>query len=436
MANYDVVYLLSNLFGTYTIYKYMGIFFARRRSERTIELASYGVYFLLISTIYITLAIPTVTLVSNLLLFCLLTLNYSSTWKTRFMAVVCIYAILLSSEIVPFVFIHLLDLNTSLLSSDPEVQLMITHIASNIVAYTIMLLMSHFQMIKAAHSISPLQWLAIFLIPSGTVFTTIILVFETSSDHFGLILVSVCILFLINILVFYLYNSLAQSYQDRMERNLLKQQNDAYLKQMRIITQSQEQLKILQHDMKKHMATLQAMIEKDQRQDALRYLQQAFQLSPPLEAHVHSGHAEIDSILNYKISEAQTRNVTVETRLQIPEELSIPVFDLVAILGNLLDNAIEATAQTTGERIIRIRIDLDRSTLYLSVTNPFRGELKGGGQYRPTTRPDAEGHGYGLTIVRHAVAKYHGTMNITCANQIFQTDILLYDAAAAADNPA
>jgi signal transduction histidine kinase len=407
----------------------MGIFFAQRRSKRKIEFASYGVYFLLIGAIYLSLDLPTVTLVSNLILFYLLTLNYSSTWKTRLTAVACIYAILFFSEIVSFVFISLLDLNTSALTNARDVQLAFVHILSNIVAYMIMLLISHFQMIKTAHPVSPLQWLAIFLIPSGTVFTTFILVFEISSDYFGLILVSISILFLINILVFYLYNALAQSYQESMERNLLKQQNDAYLKQMQIITQAQENLKILQHDMTKHMSALQAMLENDNLPDALQYLQRVFKLPHHLEEHVHSGHAEIDSILNYQISEAQARNITVDARLQIPEKLSIPVFDLVAILGNLLDNAITAASQVAGDRTIGIRISLDRSVLYISVTNPFSGELKGDGQHWPTTHPDAEHHGYGLASVRHAVAKYNGTMNITHAHQIFRSDILLYDAA-------
>jgi len=112
MTYYNLIYLLSNIFGTYTIYRFMHIFFGPREKSKKVELTSYVLYFLVIGIVYITFNIPIVNLVSNLIMFFLLTLNYDSTWTVRLNAVVYIYAILISVETITIVILNILELNT------------------------------------------------------------------------------------------------------------------------------------------------------------------------------------------------------------------------------------------------------------------------------------------------------------------------------------
>lgn len=425
MNNYDIVYLLSNIFGTYTIYRFMYIFFARRVKNKKVELTSYILYFLTIALIYISYNVPIVNLICNLIMFFLLTLNYYANWKMRLTAVVYIYAILISVETITIIMLSILDFNA--FSKGVDIELILAQIISKILSYIVVLIISNFKMLKTEYYIPPLHWTAIFIIPVGTLFSTFMLMTESNPDNFWQILISIAILFLINIFVFYLYDTLLQLYQEKMEKNLLKQQNNAYIKQLNIINQSQENIKIIRHDIKKHMLALQTLVEKDKNDAALQYLQNTFHLINNVNEYAKSGNAELDSILNYKIYEAKTKNIDVTLDLHIPEKLNVQSFDLVVILGNLLDNAIEATSKLQGEKKIGTFIELERNVLYVSVKNPFYGKLHYQLNKLKTTHRDAENHGFGIESVKKAIEKYNGTLNIKHSDNNFCVDVLIYN---------
>ncbi len=427
MTYYNLIYLLSNIFGTYTIYRFMHIFFGPREKSKKVELTSYVLYFLVIGIVYITFNIPIVNLVSNLIMFFLLTLNYDSTWTVRLNAVVYIYAILISVETITIVILNILELNTFVEGIDLE--LILAQIISKILSYIVVLVVSNLKMIKTENYIPPLHWIAVFVIPLGTLFSTFILMTEGNRENLVKIFLSIAILFLINIFVFYLYDILLQSYQEKMERNLLMQQNNAYIKQLNIINQSQENIKILRHDIKNHISALQRFIEKDNSSFALRYLQSAFNLINNIEEYAKSGNTEIDSILNYKVHEAKRQDINVELDLHIPRKLNIQAFDLVAILGNLFDNAVEATSKLKENKKIEVSVELDRNVLYISVANPFYGKLYYGVDKLITTHKDAENHGFGLESVKKSIDKYNGAMEIRHADNTFCVDVLIYNPA-------
>lgn len=271
MDAYDIVYLLTNIFGTYTIFKFMSIFFERNEINKKLELIAYISYFLLIGAIHIIFAVPIINVLSNLILFFLITALYSSSFKLRVTAVVCIYAILISVETITIIMFSLLDLNKHIYLID--IQLILSLIVSKILSYTVVLVISNLKMLKTGTEITPLQWFAVVGIPFGTLFSTFILMTESNDDNYIQIFVSIAILFLINFFVFYLYDILIHSYQEKMERNLLKQQNNAYIKQLKMITQSQENIKMIRHDLKLHISTIQGLIEKGNNALALDYIQ-------------------------------------------------------------------------------------------------------------------------------------------------------------------
>lgn len=196
-----------------------------------------------------------------------------------------------------------------------------------------------------------------------------------------------------------------------------------------MIYQSQENIKLLRHDMKNHISTLQALIEKENTDMALQYIQDMFELIDNNEEYAKSGNTEIDGILNYKILEAKKKGIDVKLDLHIPSKLNIQSFDLVVILGNLFDNAIEATTKTEKNKIISACIELDRNVLYINISNPFEGELHYGGINKKlvTTHKDSENHGLGLDSVKKSIDKYNGTLKIRHIDDIFYVDVLIYN---------
>ncbi|MGF7050757.1 hypothetical protein J2T13_005307 [Paenibacillus sp. DS2015] len=282
-------------------------------------------------------------------------------------------------------------------------------------------------MLKTGIEISSLHWCAVVGIPFGTLFSTFILMTESNNDNLIQLFISITIMFLINFFVFYLYDILIQSYQEKMERNLLKQQNNAYMKQLKIITESQENIKIIRHDIKLHISTLQGLIEKCNNDVALDYIQNIYHLASFTNEYAKSNNMELDSILNYKIYEAQKLGIEIDLYLNVPEQLNFQSIDIVIIIGNLLDNAIEATSRLQENENIELSIDFSRNVLYIRLVNSYCGDLVIVDHKIKTTNADKENHGLGLQSVQKSIVKYNGSISIDHTGRQFCVDVLLYN---------
>jgi sensor histidine kinase YesM len=405
------------------------MFFDELQSSRRTELISYLVYFLAISVLYLSLKSPLLNLVANLVLFFMLSMNYVSTWKSRLTATVFMYAILISIEAITVLGLQFLNLNASFRGTD--VELIVALIVSKILSYMAVLILSNFKMVRNRINLTVLHWMAIFLIPIGTLFSTYLLITSEMGDSLAMTIASISVLFLINIFVFYLYDVLIKSYQQKIERELLWQQNEAYTKQFELIRQSQDKMRTLRHDMKNHLSVLKSLVEKQDVEATLAYSQGIAEFLDNPDEYARSGNSELDGILNYKIHEARERGVQVDLNLTIPEHLAILPFDLSVILGNLLDNAIEAASAVKAEKKINLEIFFKRNLLHIQMVNPYEGELRQEDGGLRTTKKEKEHHGIGLNSVRRSLEKYNGAMELTSKDGKFHTKVLLYNPGTA-----
>ena len=132
-----------------------------------------------------------------------------------------------------------------------------------------------------------------------------------------------------------------------------------------------------------------------------------------------------DAILNSKISLARSRNIQVIADAHIPVRLKSSEIDLCCIIGNLFDNAIEASMKLPEEkRLIRVYMDMKNTQLYLSFTNFTAGKKmeKQGGLFRSTK---GEGHGLGLVRVDAIVERLEGCLSRNSEDGAFTTEILI-----------
>lgn len=367
---------------------------------------------------------PKVNVVANLIMFYLLTYNYEATIKRRVLATISIYMVLMTIESV--VVLVMRYFNIDILSKNSDLVIIAGLITIKIVTYNVMLFLSNFKLVKNDVKVSSLHWLSIFVIPAGTLILALMLVLKVQSENLTAILISIVIMFVINVFVFYLYDVLMKSYDEKMEKALLLQQNNAYSKQLEIIKQSQESLKVFRHDVKNHVLSLKTLIENNDNKGAANYLESVFDCIDNSNEFSKSGNSEIDSILNYKLNEAVSFGMKTNISINVPEKLNIRPFDLSVVLGNLLDNAIEA-ARCCEEKLIKISVELDRNVLYISVSNSFKGKLNYKENKLITTKVDKERHGMGLSSVQQSLEKYNGAMEIHHKENMFYVDVLIYN---------
>ena len=140
---------------------------------------------------------------------------------------------------------------------------------------------------------------------------------------------------------------------------------------------------------------------------------------------VKTGNAMADAILNSKISLAKSKGITVHCDARIPVQLKMSELDLCCIIGNLFDNAIEASLPLPQEqRLIRVYMDMKGMQLYISFTNfTSTKKLAKVGKVFQTTK--GEGHGFGLVRIDNIVERLDGYLSRNSEDGAFTTEILI-----------
>ena len=121
---------------------------------------------------------------------------------------------------------------------------------------------------------------------------------------------------------------------------------------------------------------------------------------------VKTGNVMVDAILNSKLSLMKAKKLPVNVKASVPASFPISEVDLCAVIGNLLDNAMEACErqQAENERFIRVYIGVLKQHLYISVSNSVSGGVKKAGKRYLSTKRSAN-HGYGLMRIDRIAAK-------------------------------
>lgn len=184
----------------------------------------------------------------------------------------------------------------------------------------------------------------LLVIPAMSVIILTVLMLGEFEKIFA-ILISVCML-IINISVFYLYHVPIENYISLKDNDIYKQQTYAYQNQLEVIMESQSRVRALRHDLKNHILALQVIVERKEIDETNKYLDSMKKFMTNPQEYIKTENDAVDSLLNYKIQKANEVLNKVETKISIPEQLSLRSFDFNVLLGNLLDNAIEASMQT------------------------------------------------------------------------------------------
>ena len=183
-------------------------------------------------------------------------------------------------------------------------------------------------------------------------------------------------------------------------------------------------MRIWRHDYHNHIQTLLALQESGQGERLKSYLLTLNDDLTTVDSVIKTGNVMADAILNSKLSLIKSHGIETNVKALLPEKLSVSDVDMCVILGNMLDNAMEACLrQKEGERFIRVYIAPMKRQLYISVTNSA-GEMRRRGKLFFSTK-GLQGHGFGLMRIDRIAAKYEGSVNRQSEEGVFATEVLL-----------
>lgn len=185
------------------------------------------------------------------------------------------------------------------------------------------------------------------------------------------------------------------------------------------------QMRAWRHDFRNHIQAMKSYAAAGDLAAIDRYLDELDADLTQVDVHVKTGNRMADAILSSKIALARARNIPVRADAHIPVTLSTPELSLCVVIGNLFDNAIEASLALPEEkRLIRVYMDMKGEQLYMSFTN-FTAEGKlapEGGRFRSRKGP---GHGFGLASIDRVVESAGGYIRRASEEGAFTTEILL-----------
>jgi hypothetical protein len=404
----------------FAINRFMKIFFDKKRTSLLVYFLIYLTYPIIICTpFFLSINIPVVNLLCSITAIFLITLNYEGMWKRRITAVCFIYPLMfiadvLSSSLLGYFHISLME--------QREGDYTLTLIVVSLLLYFESILAQNFKNIRKQNYVSSVFWVSSITIPLASIFIAVI-VLSSSNTRQITIITFVILIFLINILTFYLHDSLSAAYTDKLKLSLFEQEKEYFYNQCELMRKSTEELKSFRHDVKNLLFTATEFIQQNQIDEALNYLKKLTGRTETNTNYSRTGNIAFDSIINYKLRNASEQDINLKVDVDVPQKLNVEIADIVTIMGNLLDNALNAVMKTS-ERKICLKIAFTKGNIIINIQNTFNGDMRCvNGEI---VSIDGENHGYGLKNIRSAAEKYNGYMDIHYIDKLFSVDVFLY----------
>lgn len=228
-----------------------------------------------------------------------------------------------------------------------------------------------------------------------------------------------------SILIFYFICSVlikdAHMKSLQVENELVRNQMSMY----RSMEQSYRQQQKYMHDYKNQLSCIQGLLEKGQVKESLNYIEELTGGIRKNTDYIDTNHVIVNVILNQKYQYALENKITMVINVNDLSRLVMKKEDLVILLSNLLDNAIEACKSIDVDRIIQLKMVIEEESLILSVRNPMNTPINVEGKRILSSKKDKQNHGIGLLNIENVVRKNHGTSSIKCENGYFSFSAMI-----------
>lgn len=204
------------------------------------------------------------------------------------------------------------------------------------------------------------------------------------------------------------------AYQNKIMESQLAEMNHIYMT-----------MRGWRHDYHNHMQKIRAHLAMREYQEVDKYINLMETELSEIDFTYRTGNTGVDAILNSKLTLAEKNGLHVKCDAELPKELSVNQVDLCVLLGNLIDNAIEACEKLKEQeqRFLRIYMCVRKQQLYISVSNATNEVIrKLDKDYITNKRGN---HGYGLKRIDLIVDKYQGYINRQNEPGVFATEVML-----------
>lgn len=274
------------------------------------------------------------------------------------------------------------------------------------------------------------QWLKLIAFPIFTVCSIVGMIkvagITPDQEQENLFFIISCGLAGLNMLVFYFLNDMAKRETEIYENKIFRMKVDNQTKMYRSVSENFNKQKKKTHEYKNQIMCITTLIKKKQYDELEEYVSN---ISERLEKELDficTNHVIVDAILNTKYPEMKEKNIVFVLKINDLSGLQIKDEDIVIILANLLNNAIEACEKCKKNRVIKLKFVCEDGSIILSVKNTHENEIiYKNGEIQTTKHQYPEEHGIGIKNIIEAIQKYGGSYVIENDEQDFYFAIMI-----------
>ena len=276
--------------------------------------------------------------------------------------------------------------------------------------------------------LSPRFWRLVLLLaamPFSALLAVVLLTFEggistNSAAHSLTMNLGVAVLpFVFLTALALLYAILVLEDHERLEQaDKLASLRESYYQGLR---REERQVRTLRHDLRNHLTALRGLVELGDEGKALQYIDQLADSSALRGGKRLCENDAANAVLSAKAEAMGRAGLTADFAVSLPKSLPLGDADLCALLGNALDNAMEA-AERAEDKTVVLRCRVEKGLFMLRVENAYAGELPPG---LSTTKADKTSHGFGLAGMREIAERLGGSLEIRAGDGRFQLVVCL-----------
>ena len=376
-----------------------------------------------ISTLYICAFTPNTIIVVNISILFLLLFNYSINLKNKIILLFNLYFIL-----------HFISLLVALLLKKIDISPFVTIKYNSIMNFALetffyflaLKLINVLKILNRVEFIGYKLWISLLIVPIISFLVNSIFLY-VSDQYWNYSLILIFCLLLINISIYIIYNFIFEALDKNMRNKILEKENLLYREQFENTKRYIDVTRKLNHDFKYHLIHAKKLIENKENRNAINYIDDIFKLQEySNKKFIETGNYNIDNIVNFKLNEAFNKSISINVESTIPYDIKISEFHIVSILGNLIQNAIEANEKVENNRFINLEMKYKLNKLFIIISNRFDRNIKIENNKLISTKSNKFEHGIGMENIHNFVKMYNGEVIYSYQDDIFTVEILLF----------
>ena len=272
------------------------------------------------------------------------------------------------------------------------------------------------------------NWRALTFVPIG--FTVLFFLIGTYPVHFTKSVSNIIYIYAITAVMLLTYViiflSLVSQYNLQLSEytnSILTSQSESFQKQLEAINSTEEQVRIIRHNLRYNLIVLSDMLAAGDTNGALEYIGSLGQKLDDSKKEVYCSNSTANAILAYYIERAESKGIKTEVQFAMPENISIDIMDFTAAVANALENAVNACAKVSeGQKRLRIRTTESKQYI-VEIANNYKGEVAFDDEGLPTSRES--GHGIGTRSISAFARKNNAVLDYDVNNEWFKLRIVL-----------